>query len=483
MLAGVGGKGLDLLFALLYLRVLRPEGVAALQYLVIFTTYLDTVVNFGFNTLLARDVSRAPGQAWQAFRTVSLVRLGLWLLGAPVVWLVVGPLRAISGLPEEAALAGWLFYLALLPSIPASSASGLLWAAERLELPALVSLVTTVLKIVASGALLLLGWGLVGMAVAAVAVNVVTAVVLLALARGATAPVQPPAGDALAVTQPRALLRESWPLFVNQLLAGLFFKVDGLLLPGLAGERAAGSYAAAYKVVDGVGVISSSFTLALFPRLARQAVDQREALSRAYRLSLRVLVQVSVPLAAGISLLAEPIVALLGGRDYLPEGALALTLLIWFLPLSFCNGLTQYVLIAVGRQRFLTPVFLGAFAFNLAANVVLVPRYGLVGAALVTVLSELVLLVPFRWAASQSAPGASFLRELWHPAIATLLMAPVVWWVRDSVHPLAAMLVGAAIYPLALVALGGVDEEQRTALEPMMPARLRSLLRASSAAL
>src|SRR5204862_7917344 len=109
------------------------------------------------------------------------------------------------------------------------------------------------------------------------------------------------AGDRHA---PIRWLRESWPLFVNQLLQGLFFKVDALLLPGMAGTAAAGVYAAAYKVSEGAGIISSSFTLALFPRLSR-ASDT----TAAYRLGLRLLLQVGLPLAAGVALLAEPIVA------------------------------------------------------------------------------------------------------------------------------------------------------------------------------
>jgi hypothetical protein len=40
-------------------------------------------------------------------------------------------------------------------------------------------------------------------------------------------------------------------------------------------------------------------------------------------------------------------------------------------------------------------------------------------------------------------------------------MAPVVWWLRDAIHPLAAIAAGAAIYPLALWSLGGITQRQR----------------------
>src|SRR5205814_5672361 len=103
--------------------------------------------------------------------------------------------------------------------------------------------------------------------------------------------------------------------------------------------------------------------------------------SGAYRLALRGLLQLAFPIAVGTALLSEPIVALVGGRAYLPDSSIALAILIAYLPLSYANGLTQYVLIAAGRQRMLTVAFVAAVVFNLAANLLLIPRFGYVGAA------------------------------------------------------------------------------------------------------
>ena len=104
------------------------------------------------------------------------------------------------------------------------------------------------------------------------------------------------------------------------------------MLPALAGPAVAGTYAAAYKVCEGAGIASSSFTLAIFPRLARTS-----DLSAAYRLALRLLLQLAFPLAAGTSLLAVPIIALVGGADYLPDSAIALAILIWYLAAQLCQ--------------------------------------------------------------------------------------------------------------------------------------------------
>jgi O-antigen/teichoic acid export membrane protein len=456
---------IDAAFAVVYLRLLGRTDVAEYQFLVVFTTYLDTLVDFGFNALLAREVPRNPAVARAALRRVSLLRLALWLIGLPLIAVVYGPGRDAANLTTEAAAAGVVFYAALLPTVLAKTASGLLWGLERLDLTAAVSVLATVLKVGLGALVLFGGFGLIGLAATSALVNLVTAAaLLLLLAR------RMPTEKAAPAAKP--WLRESWPLFLNQLLQGLFFKIDALLLPALGGLSAAGAYAAAYKVSEGAGILSSSFTLALFPRLAAS-----ETPSAAYRMALRILLQLAFPLAVGVALLAQPIIAIIGGRDYLPDAAVALAILICYLPLSYANGLTQYVLIAAGRQRALTVAFVAALVFNLVANVVLIPRFGYIGAAWVTVLSELVLLVPFQVLASRIAPDVSPLVEARLPLLATLVMAPVVWWLRDAAHPLLAMLAGVLIYPAALWSLGGINAQQRRLFESLMPAAYARRLR------
>src|SRR5690242_12900030 len=96
----------DAAFAAVYLRLLGRADVGAFTFLVVLTTYLDTLVDFGLNALLAREISRGSVKAGSAFRTVSLLRLALWLLGLPAVALAYGLFREQANLSQEAAIAG-----------------------------------------------------------------------------------------------------------------------------------------------------------------------------------------------------------------------------------------------------------------------------------------------------------------------------------------------------------------------------------------
>src|ERR1700730_5638334 len=114
--APMAARLLDGAFALVYLRLLGRSEVGAYAFLVVFTTYLDTLIDFGLNALVAREVSRGNVAPGVAFRAVAGLRLGLWLVGLPVVGLVYGLLPRAANLSAEDVLAGAIFYLALLPS-------------------------------------------------------------------------------------------------------------------------------------------------------------------------------------------------------------------------------------------------------------------------------------------------------------------------------------------------------------------------------
>src|ERR1700730_9237582 len=110
----MAARVVDAAFAVVYLRLLGRADVGAYAFLVIVTTYFDTLIDFGLNALVAREVARGTVGSGAAFRAVNGLRLGLWLLGLPIVAIVYGPLRATFNLPPDAAVAGWMFYLALL---------------------------------------------------------------------------------------------------------------------------------------------------------------------------------------------------------------------------------------------------------------------------------------------------------------------------------------------------------------------------------
>jgi len=263
----------------------------------------------------------------------------------------------------------------------------------------------------------------------------------------------------------------SGPLMLNHLLATIFWRIDVWLLRPLAGAVSVGLYSASLKYLDGLNIIPSTFTFAIFPLMSRYAKKEGEGLLRSYILSARLLLMVSLPLAMTITVLAEPLIYVLGGAEFLnvPDtiqvlgrefsyrggSALALQVIIWSIPIGFVNSVTQFVLIAVNQQGYLTKAFVLGVVFNVVGNLLMIPTFGYLGAAVVTILSEFSLLIPFYLSVRRHVGHVPWLDLIWRPLLAVLVMGIAMnVLIGAGINVWLALLPGGLAY-LAVLALTG----------------------------
>lgn len=435
-------------------------------------TYTSTIADWGLSTLVTRDVARVRGSEDEARLTSDLFwrTLSVRLLVSLALFVPTGVLVAAyvltGSLGSAGAWAALLLTLSLLPGALSSSVSSLLYAHERMSLPAAIGIATSFLNVAVGVALLFLGWGAIGLAVAATVATIATALVFGRILRREY-PFVASHPSLHLLRLPRAevlsLLKAGWPLMLNALLVTLFFRIDQFIIRPVIGSLAVEQYGAAYSFLNFVLLITPAVTLALFPRMSRHAANDRPRLAYEYTFALKVLLVLSVPLVALTIWFAPLLVSVLTGfkPGYLPASSQALQILILFLPFSFINGVTQYVLIALDLQRLITRAFGATLVFNLAANLVLVPLFGINGAALTTILSELVLMWPFlMWTGRELGP-VPLAAISWKPALALLVLlvpgAALVsvfdrWsagWLDFALY----VLVGAGLLLLSLLAL------------------------------
>ena len=459
-------KVVDLGFALVVLRALGAAGAGQYEYAVLVWLYTKTFTDFGLAVLTTRDVAQRHELAGQYLGLTTLLRLALLLATLPVV----GGFTFVNwrwlGLSTASAVAIVLLLGSIVPDAYSDAANAICNAYERMTGPALLTIVKNAVKVVVGLALLAAGWGVVGLAAAALVTNALTAGLFVLLVRqlGVRAAWRPDTAAA------RRLLGQAWPLLLNNLLVGLFFRVDVFILQPARGDREVGVYSAPYKYLNLLLLVPSYFTLALFPHLSRLAAARDNAagaLAATYALAVKLLLILALPVCVATLFVAPELMRALAGPTFLPEAGTALRLLIWFLPFSYVNGLTQYVLIAAGRQRLITRAFALTTGFNVAANLLLTPRYGYVAAALITVASEVVLLVPFLWYLHRHAGPLPTPGTLLRPLGATVAMGLVAWTVyqglgsRSPVAPWAGIMLGGLVYLAALLATRGIGATER----------------------
>ena len=475
-------RAIGLAFAAFMLRVLGPDDAGKYYYAVVIFGWFDIITNYGLNALLIRDVARDREHANRYLVNTTILRLALGVVvipGLAALLLVRQTLPSVAlpfglGTFQPNALSAdtlWAIALLVLADAPATISTGLsalFYAYEKAEYPAAVATVTTLISVSLGTIALVIGWGFVGLAGTSIVVNIITLIVLGALAWRQF--FRPRLEFDLAFQ--RHAIRESFPLMLNSLLATLFFKVDVTLLEPIKGTTQVGWYSTGYKFVDAFNLVPSLFTFALFPVMSRQASSDRPALQRTYILAIKLLSAVALPLAVVTAAAAPLLIDILGGAQYLPYGAVALAILVWSIPFGWINSVTNYLLIALGQQRGLSRAFAVSLVFNVVMNLLFLPRFGFQAAAVITIVSELFEGAAFYIYLRRSLGSLPWLSILWRPWLGAAAMAGAVigLW---RVNPVLALAVGLVVYGLSLVLLRPFTADEWATLESILPVRLR----------
>jgi O-antigen/teichoic acid export membrane protein len=507
MLLSLTNKVIDFAFAMLYVRLLGPADTGKWYFVVALYGFFEIISRYGLGTLLTRDVAEDKNRSSRYLTNVLGLRTLLWLATLPVLAAVtyfyhnlgslditvlgyhLGSARAVNiqpiGLQEVQAIA--ILAFAMLFANWADAFSSTFFAFEKMEYPAGLTSAMAMLKVSLGALVLLLGWGFVGLAVVSLFVNVVQVSWLYLMVRSTLFKPQWIWDWPLQ----KNMFRVSGPLMINHLLATIFWRIDIWILRPLAGAVSVGLYSIGLKYMDGLNIIPSMFTMALFPLMSRYARREGDNLLRSYVLSLRLLVMVSLPIALAVTFLARLLVFIVGGVQYLDVpgvlhvfgreipymgGAdLALQIIIWSIPIGFVNSVTQYVLIAVHQQRRLTRAFIIGVVFNVTGNLLLIPSFGYVAAAITTILSEFSLLFPFYYSVRCNVGVVPWASIFVRPAAATLLMGLTsAALIGLGMIDLLAVAVGGLVYIAALALSGAFRSPDMEVIVRVLPAgRLR----------
>ena len=243
----------------------------------------------------------------------------------------------------------------------------------------------------------------------------------------------------------REILRESLPMGLSGVLSLVMFNFDLVLLGFLKPASDVGQYSAAYKIIG----FFSSFVL-LFNRNLLPSVSRcRGNPSMLRRISDRVqkyALLLTVPLAAGGSLLSRPLMHAIFGSQF-AHGATALAIILWVIPISSIRVLYRTTLVSHGLQNYSLYASSIAVFLNVSLNLVLIPRFSYVGAAVATLVSESLLLVLTFAGVFRKVARLPIAGHMWKPAVASLVMAIFVTRVQ-SAGVIATILGGALIYAI-----------------------------------
>lgn len=253
----------------------------------------------------------------------------------------------------------------------------------------------------------------------------------------------------------KRLWTEMWPAGVSMAMASVYFFIDTAMLRPLRGEAETAEYQAAYRLMTFVLMVPVLFSQVIFPVFSRLWAARAPGLLPFFRRSLGLLLALGLVVPATVPLLAADVMALVYPPAY-AAGASALVVLCFAVTAVFATYPHLMLLLAAGRQRLMMVISTTAALFNVGANLLLIPRYGILGAAWTTVATEGFVLLAAAACARRTTGVRMAMADLRRPLLCAAGAGIALSALLATLPPVPGLRVatGVAIAALAVLASG-----------------------------
>jgi O-antigen/teichoic acid export membrane protein len=444
--SNIGGRLLRAIIIIYAARVLGVEPWGVFSYAITLVAFLTIFVDFGINSILIKEAVRNSDPAHKAkiVSTSFYLKVFLLLIGVVIILFAAPRFASI----KEANAIFPIVALILVFDTFRNFGFSVNQALERMEREAGLFLFTN-LAIVASGFVLL---------------ALSRSVVYFAWAYAAGTFFGMMATFYVLRHDLRGMLRNfsrrevwrifsaSWPFAISGLLGSLMINTDILMIGWLSSASEVGLYSAAHRIIQLLYILPSILAISILPTFSRFALSDPAKMRRGLEHVLVFCFLVSLPIVVGGIIIAPEIISTVFGSSYAPATLSFILLLITILA-DFPAVILSNAVFAFGRQRSLMFYALLGGLMNVAFDLILIPKYGIAGSALATLIAQFASNF-YLWALVRRLTGFSVLPRLLRGGFASVLMGGAVWGLQALGAPIFVSIpAGGLVYAAALLAL------------------------------
>jgi len=244
----------------------------------------------------------------------------------------------------------------------------------------------------------------------------------------------------------KEIFMDVWPFGLMAVFVSTYYYFNSVILGISRSNQEVGWYNAAFKTAFFTISISGIIFMSFFPSISRSFKKNAEKFRSAYNRYATVTFIIGTPLGFGGFLVAPELIKFLYQEPY-HNAILPFQILVWGVSLNFlCNTYCNCLLACDEQKKALKAVTMGV-AFSVLMNLILIPIYGIIGAAIVLPFTELLVLIVAHNELKKIIK-TSFFKLLTYPLIASLMMSIflIIFKKVGISSPILLIIFGAAVY-------------------------------------
>ncbi len=188
----------------------------------------------------------------------------------------------------------------------------------------------------------------------------------------------------------KSLMKQSYHYMISGLIAILYSKIDQIMLKQMLDTYSVGLYTAALTIAGLWGMIPSAFIQSVSPILYKNAEESRGMFYKRLRQSYAGIWLLNICWSLGVSIFSYWVIYLLYGKAYLGARG-ALVIVVWYTGITSIGSLTQVYLATENKNKYVNYFALAGLVTDVVLNALLIPRMGILGAAIATLVTYTVI--------------------------------------------------------------------------------------------
>lgn len=256
----------------------------------------------------------------------------------------------------------------------------------------------------------------------------------------------------------KAISKKMWPVAIAIIFNVVYLKGDAVILSIFKSQSEVGIYGAAYRVIDILAQTAMMIMGVIMPLLAYSWTrNLKTEFKKYYQQAFDAIMLMAVPIMFGLITLADKIMIFVAGSEFTGAGKPLQILAIAVFGV-YLGAIFGHAAVAINRQKQTLWIYFSDAVLTLIGYLYFIPRFGMYGAAWMTVFSELyagfLLWLVIRYYSKEKIQLKTFGKILF----AGLIMSIFLFWLKD-LHIILLALIGSLVYGICLLVFGTVSKQ------------------------
>ncbi len=447
------------LWTILIARYLGVSDYGIVSFAISFTGLVVIFMDLGMSTYITRELAKHKEMVSKYVNNIFFFKIFLSI----ILFFISGLILVLLGSPTLTIIVTLIFTIEMIAISMTNFLNGIFQAFEQVKYQAIGTILNSGLLLVGILLTMFFNWGVIAIAISyVIAYFVFFSYMFLKFVQKFPSP-----KIEIDLSFIKSTIVNSLPFGLTNFFYSIYFSIDIVMLSYLTGNYSTGLYKSAYNIITVFTTFFPVYQNVIFPVMSKFFKESRDLIKVSYELSVKYLLLFILPLSVGIFFYAGPLVDLIYSNQY----SLATTpvqILIWTISFLFINGAASTLLNAVDRETIVTRIYIVAAIFNVFLNLILIPLYSYDGAAIATVISEVLITVLTLYYIFKTdfKPDMGLLKTVIKLIIASLILGIVIYWINVSVW--LAIPIGLLVYAVILILIRVIDDNDKYIINELL---------------